>query len=304
MRIVSLLPSVTRVLYALGAGDDIVGVTYACPQPDGQSKTVVSHDMFATSGYTSEQIAAFLRMLGHQAQGLFTIDEAKLEECAPDVVFLQGSCDLCVPGTSSNEGTLAGISGNPRAIMIQPHSLGEVMADIRRIGEVANRKLEAETFLSTLKQRMMKVMRLAAGAARGKRKRVLLLEWVDPPTACGLWLPELVDAAGGIPLLGSPQKPAVPTPWEQVLNANPEVVIVSPAGFGLEGATKETELLRKREGWSSLAAVASGDVYVVDGTRFFFQPDDRVIDSLELIASILYPEIFAEVHRSDALRLG
>ncbi|HPU86135.1 MAG TPA: cobalamin-binding protein, partial [Candidatus Latescibacteria bacterium] len=99
-------------------------------------------------------------------------------------------------------------------------------------------------------------------------------------------------------------KPAVPTPWEQVLNANPEVIIVSPAGFGLEGATNETELLRKREGWSSLAAVASGDVYVVDGTRFFFQPDDRVIDSMELIASILYPEIFAEVHRSDALRLG
>lgn len=303
MRIVSLLPSVTRTLHALGASRDLVGVTYACPQPPDGNVPVVSHDMFETSGYTREQIVGFLRLLGHQAQGLFTIDEAKLEECAPDVVFLQGSCDTCAPGDTPNEGTLTGLAGAPRAITIQPHSIGEIMADIRRIGEVVGRRPEAETYLATLKQRMMKIMRLAAAAARPRRRRVLLLEWVDPPTAGGLWLPELVDAAGGTPVLGTPQKPGVATPWETIVAEDPDVIVAAPAGYGLESAVNEVELLRKRDGWDSLKAVKSADVFVADGARLFHHPDDRVIDSLEVLAGMIYPETFGMPLPADALRV-
>jgi iron complex transport system substrate-binding protein len=281
-------------LYALGAGDEIVGVTYACPQLRGKSIPIVSHDLFETSGYTKEQIASFLRMLGHQAQGLFSVDEAKLAECAPDVVFVQGSCEMCAPGETPGEGTLPGLPGSPRVVMLQPHSLGEVMADIRRIGEVIGRQPEAETYLASLKQRMMKVMRLASAAARPKRKRVLLLEWVDPPNACGLWLPELIDAAGGVPLLGSPQAPATHTQWETIVAAQPDVLIVAPTGFGVEAAIGEIDLLKKRDQWDSLPAVAGGEVFAADGAAYFYQPNARVVDSLELLASVLYPAAFGE----------
>jgi len=305
MRIASLLPSATEILYSLGAGDEIVCVTHLCPQPEDNPKLVVSRSLFEGSSYTQEEIDTFLRMLGHQARGLLAIDEEKFAACTPDVTFIQGSCELCGSGQQADEVVMASIPGSPRLLMLQPHSLGEVMADIRRIGQAAGRAPEAETLLSDLRQRMMRLMRRAGAATRKGRRRVVLLEWVDPPMVGGLWLPELIDAAGGLPVLGAPQRPATQTPWKDIVAAQPEVLLIVPTGFSLARAAEEANLLTQRSEWETLPAVRSGEVYALDGERFFHGPTPALIDSLELLASVLHPQEFGEPEQADAvLRLG
>jgi len=303
MRIASLLPSATEIIDALGAGDDLVCVTHKCPQREDAPRPVVTSDPFAESPYAPKEIAVFLRMFApHLSQGAIVVDEEKLAAYAPEVVFVQGSCDVCAPSGTQAPAGEARLGDSARVITLQPHSLGEVLADIRRIGQAIGRAREAEKLLAGLRKRMMRVMRAASAAARQRRQRVVLLEWVDPPMAGGLWLPELIEAAGGLPALGARQVPAVQTPWRDIVAARPEVLLISLASFPVDWTAGELRLLRRRPEWPDLPAVASGNVYVLDGQRFFHAPVPRIIDSLELLASILHPDTFGPPAHPAAVR--
>lgn len=303
MRIASLIPSATEILTRLGSDGELVAVTHRCAVPEGHSASVVTLDPFGDAQYSPKEIAVFLRMLGHASQeGMFAIDQERLAQANPDIIFMQGTCDVCAPGEDPEDSDVRrGLPASARVITLQPHSLGEALADIRSIGAAVGKAPEAEKLLSDLRRRMMTVLRAAAVAARGNRPRVVLLEWVDPPIAGGMWLPELVEAAGGYPALGVREQPGVQTPWNDIVAARPDVLILAVMGFTPDEAAGELPLLRKREEWPTLPAVESGRVYLLDGSRYFHRPTPDIIDSLELLAAVLHPEAFNESRYGDAI---
>lgn len=294
MRIASLVPSVTDTLLQLGAGAELVAVTNECRIPADLNPRIVTLDPFGNTEYSPKEIAVYLRMLGHAAQeGVFAVDQEALIETKPNIVFIQGTCELCAPGASV-EGSVVfeGLPSDTQVMSFAPHSLGEVLSEIRRIGNAIGHAPEAETLIGDLRRRMMETMRQAAIAARGHRPRVALLEWVDPPIAGGMWLPELIEAAGGTPVVGTRQAPAVQTPWQDIVGAQPDVLIFALTAFDLDDTVGELPLLRKREKWSAIPAVRSGEVYLLDARNALHRASPKIIDGLELLAAILHPESF------------
>lgn len=304
MRIASLIPSVTETLVALGAEAEIVATTHLCAGSQNRSSSIVTLDPFGDSTYTPKEIAVFLRMLGHASQeGMFAVDQEALAATEPDVVFMQGTCEMCAPGEDPDEqgGVLTGLPSETRVVTLQPHSLGEALANIRQIGQAVGRAPEAEKLLGDLRKRMMAIMRTASQASRGNKRKVALLEWVDPPIAGGMWLPELIEAAGGIPVVGTRHAPAVQTPWSDIVGAQPDVLIFAVTGFDIPSARDELPLLRKRDEWATVPAVQTGEVYLVDGEKYMHSPTPGIIDGLELLATILHSEEFDRGKYGDAI---
>jgi len=294
MRIASLVPSVTDTLLQLDAGGELVAVTNECRIPTDLNPRIVTLDPFGNTEYSPKEIAIYLRMLGHAAQeGVFAVDQDALVEMNPEVIFMQGTCELCAPGASvEGSAVFDGLPSTTKVISFAPHSLGEVLSEIRRIGNAVGHAPEAESLIGDLRRRMMATMRQAAVAARGRRPRVALLEWVDPPIAGGMWLPELIEAAGGTPVVGTRQAPAVQTPWQDIADAQPDVLVFALTAFDLNDTLGELPLLRKRDGWSDLPAVRAGEVYLVDGRNTLHRASPGIIDGLELLAAVLHPESF------------
>ena len=305
MRIASLTPSVTETLLSLGAGDELVAVTHRCSATNAMDIPAVTLDPFGDTNYSPKEVAIFSRMLGHAAQeGILAVDQEALAATRPDLVFMQGTCDLCAPDgeESPAEGNvLTELDPATRVVTVQPHSLGEVLADIRRVGQTVGHAPQAEQLIADLRHRMMAVMRSVTGGGI-QRPRVVLLEWVDPPVAGGMWLPELIEAAGGLPVLGTRQAPAVQTPWHDVVNAQPDVLLLAITGFDTEAAAGELALLRKRAEWSDLPAVRDGRVFLLDGERYFHRATPTIIDSHELLASVLHPDRVDGARFADAVR--
>jgi iron complex transport system substrate-binding protein len=304
MRIASLVPGVTETLISLGAADELVAVTHHCELPDGASVPAVTLDPFGNTSYSRKEVTVFLRMMGHAAQeGVLAVDQEQLAATQPDVVFMQGTCDSCAPGSEEDDGAvLEGLPSEARVITTQPHSLGEVLADVRRIGQAVGRAPEAETLLGDLRKRMMTVMRTAAMSARTRRPNVALLEWIDPPVGGGMWLPEIVEAAGGIPAIGTRQAPAIQTPWQSIVEAKPDVLVIALTAFDIDETVGELPLLRKKEGWADLPAVAEGEVYLIDGSRHLHRAAPSIIDGLALVATALHPDVFPKCSEKDVRR--
>jgi iron complex transport system substrate-binding protein len=266
MRIVSLLPSATEMLAALGLEGELVGVSHSCDYPPAVAglprvtRTAVPAD--ASSG----EIDRLVRELHGQGLPLYTLDRELLRRLAPDLVVTQGLCDVCaVPGEITEE-AVAQLPGCPRVVSLSPHSLGAVLE--RRIESVAER---------------------AAGATR---RRVTLLEWLDPLYAAGHWTPELVTLAGGIEGHGRAGQRSRLLDWADVVNWAPEVLVVACCGFSTSRTARELDGLRSRPGYGDLPAVRAGNVFLVDGGAYFSRPGPRLVDSLELLAHLLHPARF------------
>jgi iron complex transport system substrate-binding protein len=305
VRIVSLLPSATEIVCALGLGESLVGVTHECDYPPiARARPIVTRSLLNHDGATSEEIDHAVSQQLHAGLSLYELDRPLLAQIAPDLVLTQALCDVCAVAYGDVERAIRDISAAgdalaPQVLSLEPNGLDDILTTIEYVGAAAGVAQRAATLVNELRVRIERVRTHAALAER--RPRVACLEWLDPTFGPGHWLPELVELAGGRPGLGTAHCDSRRVAWEDVIAFAPEVIIVTPCGFDLRRTVEEAEqVLPSRNGWAALPAVRHGRVYAVDGNAYFSRPGPRIVDSLELLAELIHPELCAGWGPRDA----
>lgn len=302
MRICSLLPGATEIAYALGLGDQIVGVTHECDYPhDAKQKRVVVRsgiDATRMSGLEIDRKVADLLQAG---KGLYTIDEQALVEAAPDVILTQGLCDVCALDYNDVVKAARSLSSPPQILSLNPHSLTDILEDILRVGAATHRESAAEVLFQDLRQRIDRVSQREPNY----RPRVVCLEWYEPLYVAGHWVPEMVALAGGYDVLARRGEPSFRVEWRSVVDSKPEVILLMPCGFDLRRTVKESTPLRALPGWNDLPSVKSGNVFALNGNAYFSRPGPRLVNGLEIVARIIHPDSVSwSLSPADVARLN
>lgn len=289
MRIVSLLPSATEIICALGLEDQLVGVTHECDYPPGVRRLPkVTHTLIPTEA-SSREIDRLVRERLRTNRALYTLDLPTLEALRPDLIVTQALCDVCAVAEEEVRAAACTLPGNPQVVNLEPQTLWEVVESIRQVARVVGLESQAESVIAGLKARIDAVA--ARSAQLDHRPRVALLEWLDPPFCSGHWNPELVRLAGGIEGLGQEGQPSRTLDWEQVVAWQPEVVFIACCGFSVERTMRDLALRSSVPGWQQVPAVRAGCVYITDGSHYFSRPGPRLVDSLEMLAHALHPDV-------------
>ena len=289
MKIVSLLPSATEIICALGLGDDLVGVTHECDYPafvrnlPKATTTLIPHDA------SSDQIDALVREQLSTGHALYHLDVPTLEALAPDLIVTQALCDVCAVAAAEVIDAACRLPGKPPVVNLEPMTLDQVFDAVLAVGAAADRDAVAAEVVAGLRVRVDAVARRTATIPLDQRPRVAFLEWIDPLFNGGHWNPELIELAGGVDVLGSPAEASRTLTWHDLVDAQPDVVFVSCCGYTTERALNDLPILQAKPGWADLPAVQSGRVYVTDGNAYFSRPGPRLVDSLEIAAHALHP---------------
>ena len=282
MRIISLVPNGTEILFALGAGDLVVGVSHECDYPEAARTRPILTASALTPGMNSAEVDKAVSAQVGSGASLYTLDEARIAELAPDLVVTQQLCPVCAVSTQQVDGAIQPLPRCPQVLSLDPKSLADVMADIRRVGEVTGRTTEAEALVRELDRRLDAVRARVQGRPR---PRVAALEWLDPPFAAGHWVPEMIDAAGGTDVLARPGDHSARLTWDQVREADPDVLVVMPCGYGEAGAADQLALLGDRP---DLRALREGRAFPVDANGCFSRPGPRLVDGIEQLARLFH----------------
>jgi iron complex transport system substrate-binding protein len=291
MKIVSLLPSATEIVCALGLEDQLVGVTHECDYPPSVlalpkvTHTLIPHDA------TSHEIDALVRERLKTQLALYTLDMPMLERLKPDLMVTQTLCDVCAVAEAEVREAACRLPGSPRVLNLEPMSLQEVFDTLLLVGRAAGTETVACQVVSALQQRVDQVAGRTASIPVEKRPGVAFLEWIDPPFNGGHWNPSLIEIAGGVDLLGNAGRPSRTTDWQAVRDCEPEVLFISCCGFSIERTLQDLPHLERQPGWAELPCVQSGRIYVTDGNAYFSRPGPRLVDGLELLAHALHPDI-------------
>lgn len=275
------------MLFALGLGDSVTGITFECDFPaEARSKRVVvqtrltpSQDAASIDREVSEFVA--------RGESLYRVDEVEFDAAQPDLVVTQELCNVCAATPGDLASAMALMPRPPWVLSLNAQTLAGVWNDIRSLGAATDRAAQAEQLVRELNRRVSKVEQAVSKATH--RPRVVCLEWLDPPFVAGHWVPEMVALAGGIDALGEPGEPGFRTTWENVLNVEPEIIVMMPCGFHLEGVLGELKKLKLPQGWSGLPAVRDGHVFAVDASSYFSRPGPRLATGVEILASVLHP---------------
>ena len=286
MRIVSLVPSATETLFALGLGPDVIAVTHECDYPPAvRELPKITRDALP-AGLTTGEIDAAVKERTLAGESIYELDADLLHDLRPDLIVTQELCSVCAVSSDDVRAVAEEIDPQPRVISLDPHTIGEVLGDVRTLAQATDRKDAAVDLIRDASARIDRV-RLAVRGAR--RPRVAALEWLDPPFAAGHWTPQLFDYAGGQDVLGFAGEKSEERTWQEVAASQPDIVIVMPCGFDAEIAHREAEMHR-----DELAAVGAGEVVAVDAAAYFSRPGPRIIDGLELLAHVIHPELVPE----------
>ena len=304
MRICSLLPSATEIVYALGLDDQLVGVSHECDfPPEAVAKPIMIRSVFDSSGLSSLEIDRAVMERLRRGEGVYTIDLDRLRQADPDLILTQELCDVCAVPYTEVKRAVEQLGGWPLLLPLSPVLLGDVLQDIRLVGEATGKREQAELVVARLQSRIDRVTARAARAV--ERPKIFCLEWADPLYVSGHWIPEMVEMAGGNDGLGKKGRPSVSIEWDRVVRYAPEVVVLMPCGFDVERTVRELPLLTRLPGWLDLPAVKRGRVYAVNGSAYFNRSGPRLVDGLELLAKLLHPELFpGEISDEAARRLS
>ena len=289
MRIVSLLPSATEIVCSLGLGDQLVAVTHECDFPPFVRDLPKATRTLIPKEASSAEIDRLVRERLTGRRALYSLDLPTLAELRPDLIVTQALCDVCAVAEEEVQDAACRLPGRPQVVNLEPETLPQVLDAIRQVAQAAGMPAKGEETVRALEMRVQAVA--ARSALVQKRPRVALLEWLDPPFSCGHWSPELVRLAGGEEVLGRAGERSRTLRWDEVAAAGPEVVFVACCGFDLERTLVDVSALRDAPGWRELAAVRAGRVYVADGSQYFSRPGPRLVDSLEILAHALHPEL-------------
>lgn len=289
MRIVSLLPSATEILCALGLQDQLVGVTHECDYPSAVlgrpkvTRTLIPHDA------ASAEIDRLVRERLTTQRALYTLDWETLERLRPDLIVTQALCDVCAVAEEEVREAACRLPGRPWVLNLEPMSLEDVLGTIRLVGEEVGQAENAERVVEELRARIERVRRRTSSIRL--RPRVTLLEWMDPPFTCGHWNPELVELAGGIEGIGQAGKPSRTMYWQELLDWQPEVLFIACCGFSIVRTLQDLPILERRPGWETLPCVQNRRIYIADGSAYFSRPGPRLVDGLEMLAHTLHPDV-------------
>jgi iron complex transport system substrate-binding protein len=296
MRIVSLLPSLTELVAALGHRADLVGVTHECDFPLGvESLPWLTRSLIPTSADSAAIDAA----VSTQGGSLYELDGALLASLRPDLILTQEQCDVCAVNEATVRRSAASLPGNPHVESVNPTSLAGVHAMFRRIGDLLDARDAADALVASFEATAATIARRLNGRPR---RRTILLEWFDPPYNSGHWNPELVALAGGEEVLAPAGIPSVRVTWDDLARADPEVVILSPCGFSLERSLTELPALLARPEWQGLTAARRGDVVLADGSAYFSRPGPRLEASLRIAAAAIAPEVCGDLAPEEGWR--
>ena len=289
LRIVSLLPSATEIVAALGLTDAIVGRSHECDYPPEIQDRPICTEAQLNSEQPSAQIDADVLDLTQKALSIYKIKTDVLEQLQPTHIVTQDQCDVCAVNFTDVEKAVAELTlSSPKVISLQPNVLSDVWADIERVA--ATLGVESRSLLIGLQSRIEACRQKTQGLS--ERPTVAAIEWTKPLMAAGNWIPELVELAGGKSVFGIAGKHSPYLKWDTLVKADPEVIIIMPCGFGLDRTRQETQPLTQRPEWSSLQAVRTGKVFITDGNSYFNRPGPRLVDSLEILAEVLHSDIF------------
>lgn len=289
MRIVSLLPAATEILYALGAGDSVVGVTHECDFPaEAASKPKLIRPRVDASALPAEVDRQVRELVGRR-ENIYALDAELLLRLKPDLIVTQDLCDVCA---ISADDLAAGLSrfpsgSRPRVVSFTPRALGEVWEGIREIARAAGRESEGQALAEWLALEVKTVGEAVAESAA--RPKVLCLEWLDPPFTAGHWVPEMVRLAGGIDVLGREGEPSFAIHWQEAVSARPEIVILMSCGYNLERNINVWRSTKLPPGWDEIPAVRNDRVYAVDANAYYSRPGPRLSEGVALLAALLHP---------------
>lgn len=296
MRICSFLPSATDVLYAIGLGDEVAGVTYECDTPGADSKPVVVHSRLPKVEDAGE-IDRMVRDYLARGESLYMVDDKLLAEIAPDLIVTQDLCQVCAASPGDLASALTQLPREPKVLSLTPRTLKDVWADILSVGEATRRLGPAADLVEDIRRRLLRVERAVEKAE--VRPRVLCLEWLRPPFAAGHWVPDMVELAGGQEVLGRSGRPSYTVSWDQVIESQPEVIIVCPCGYSLDETVAEFRSVQLPKGWDRLPAVQAGKVFAVDANHYVSRPSHHLARGVEIFEQLLHPTELGQLPGED-----
>jgi iron complex transport system substrate-binding protein len=293
MRIVSLVPSATEILFALGLGDEVVAVTHECDYPLAtQGLPTVTRDALPHD-LTAGQIDAAVRARTEQGEAIYELDVDALRELRPDLIVTQALCAVCAVSFEDVRAIAQELESRPEVIALDPRTLGEVLGDVRMLAEATGRR---DAGVALIEDAAARIDRVRLAVRDRRRPRVAALEWLEPVYVAGHWTPQLIEYAGGLDVLGMSGEHSERRSWDEVAASEPDIVVVMPCGYDAERA--HAEALRYGD---RLAALGAGQVVAVDAAAYFSRPGPRLVDGLELLAHILQPESIPEVAAGSPL---
>ena len=302
MRIVSLMPGATETLCLLGLQSNIHGISHECDHPTSISEIPRVTRSALTKGLTSAQINELVTDYAQRGESLYSIDEDRLAAAAPDVILTQDICNVCAVSSHDLTSTLRRLGLSPDVVSLSGMDLKGVLEDIRLIGERTSALEASRTLLNNLRERVESVTHYTQG--RKPRRKIVFLEWLDPPFSAGHWTPHLIELAGGRELIGEPNKVSTATTWKQVTDADPEFLVISCCGRSNRQTQVEIEAELVTENLLRIPCVRDGQLYLIDGSAYFNRPGPRLIEGLEVLTRVLHPEFpVAKSPMRDALQL-
>jgi iron complex transport system substrate-binding protein len=301
-RIVSLLPSATEIVCALGLEDALVGITHECDYPAsvaGKPRLTASRISHETMSSVEIDHAVRSQLDGHGS--IYELDESRLKALAPNLVLTQELCEVCAVSYRTVLQAARMFETEVRVVSLEPNTIADIFANIKSVGELVGKGDEAAALVKSLADRLAAIN--AVLPANKHRPRTLMLEWLEPPFAPGHWVPEQVRIAGGDPAFGAAGQKSVVTNGAEILAYDPEVIVMIPCGYYKEDILRQLPQARLPEGWMELEAVKNDQVWATDATSYFSRPGPRVVDGAEILARILHPETFGAPSSEQAIRV-
>ena len=301
MRIVTLLPSATEIVCALGFEDRLVGRSHECDFPPSVKRApALTEPKFNPEGTSAEIDQRVKRIVG-DALSVYRVDAPRLRELRPDVIVTQSQCEVCAVSERDVEAAVAEWLGvRPQIVSLAPYSLDDIFTDVQRVADALGASSRGAELVASLRARLSNIAERARSAA--ERPRVATIEWIDPMMAAGNWMPTLVEMAGGTNLFG---KAGEHSPWmkfDELAVSDPDVIMISPCGFNMDRASQDLPALTNRTEWDGLKAVRASRVFMADGNQYFNRPGPRIAESLEILAEIVHPELFHFGHEGSGWR--
>ena len=296
-RVLSLLSSTTEIIYALGCGDRLVGRSHECDYPEEVSELpICTIPKFNVDG-TSREVDDEVKSLVQSALSIYYINEKLLKELKPDIIFTQSQCEVCAVSVSDVENALKNITGlSSRVISVEPNSIEDIFNDILTIAEILNVRKKGKELVESIKAKIDNTEKIVY---QKSSPSIAAIEWIDPLMAAGNWVPQLIKVAGGKNLFGEAGKHSPWMKYNDLVEQDPEIIIVMPCGYDIKKSLIEIKTLESKKGWGSLKAVRNRNVYITDGNQFFNRPGPRIIESLEILLEIIHSD-FSEFKHIDS----